>query len=100
MKMTMFRKILKNPFLYIGFAYVNSVYASGDSDMLSSVLSGLISMLTSTPAKLMFVLSIIGVGYGTLALGQIPKERAVTIVIGIGIIFSASYIAQKMGLAT
>ena len=71
---------------------------SGSSDMLSSVLGGLIGILTSTPARLMFVVAIIGVGYGTLALGKIPKEKAVAIVIGIGIVFSASFIAQKMGL--
>lgn len=73
---------------------------STGSDMISSVLGGLISVLTSTPARLMFVVAIIGVGYGTLALGKIPKEKAVAIVIGIGIVFSASFIAQKMGLGT
>ena len=73
---------------------------NGSGDMISSVLSGLIGVLTSTPARLMFVVAIIGVGYGTLALGKIPKERAVAIVIGIGIVFSASFIAQKMGLGT
>lgn len=75
-------------------------FADSGSDMISSVLSGLISVLTSTPARLMFVLAIIGVGYGTLALGKIPKEKAIAIVIGIGIVFSASFIAQKMGLGT
>jgi len=74
--------------------------ADSGSDMISSVLGGLIAILTSTPARLMFVVAIIGVGYGTLALGKIPKEKAVSIVIGIGIVFSASFIAQKMGLGT
>lgn len=74
--------------------------ADNGGDMLSSVLGGLINVLTSTPARLMFVVSIIGVGYGTLALGKIPKEKAVAIVIGIGIVFSASFISQKMGLGT
>jgi len=73
-------------------------FADSGQDTLSNVLNGLISLLTSTPARLMFVISIIGVGYGTLALGKIPKEKAVAIVVGIGIVFSASYIAQKMGL--
>jgi type IV secretory pathway VirB2 component (pilin) len=67
--------------------------------MLSSVLTSLIKLLTSTPARLLFVLSIIGIGYGTLALGRIPKEKAVAAVVGIGIVFSASYIAQKLGLS-
>ena len=69
-------------------------------DVLSSVLSGLIDLLTSTPARLMFVIAIIGVGYATLALGKMPKDRAIAIVIGIGIVFSASFIAQKMGLGS
>jgi len=73
---------------------------NGRGDMISTVLSGLIGILTSTPARLVFVVAIIGVGYGTLALGKIPKERAVAIIIGIGIVFSASYIAQQMGLGT
>ena len=78
--------------------YPSLALADTGEDMLSSVLNGLISMLTSTPARLMFVIAIIGVGYGTLALGKIPKERAIAIVVGIGIVFSASFIAQKMGL--
>ena len=73
-------------------------FADSSQDTLSNVLNGLINLLTSTPARLMFVISIMGVGYGTLALGKIPKEKAVAIVVGIGIVFSASYIAQKMGL--
>lgn len=68
------------------------------SNALSSVLSGLIKLLQSTPARLLFVVAIIGIGYGTLALGKIPKERAVAIIIGIGIVFGASYIAQQMGM--
>ena len=68
------------------------------SDKISGVLQGLIDILTSTPARLVFIVAIIGVGYGTLALGKIPKERAIAIVVGIGIVFSASFIAQKMGL--
>jgi len=75
-----------------------SLALADSSDMISSVLDGLISLLTSTPARLMFVVAIIGVGYGTLALGKIPKEKSVAIIVGIGIVFSASYIAQKMGL--
>jgi type IV secretory pathway VirB2 component (pilin) len=94
-----FKKISKLSLSGLIFFFLPSL-ASADngSDMLSSVLSGLISLLTSTPARLMFVIAIIGVGYGTLALGKIPKEKAVAIVVGVGIVFSASYIAQKMGL--
>ncbi len=75
-----------------------ATFADSGQDMLSGVLGGLINLLTATPARLMSVAAIIGVGYGTLALGKIPKEKAMTIAIGIGIVFSASYIAQRMGL--
>lgn len=88
------------PVLALVFSPSLALADTGGGDMISSVLSGLISVLTSTPARLMFVVAIIGVGYGTLALGKIPKEKAVAIVIGIGIVFSASFIAQKMGLGT
>ena len=88
------------PALALVFSPSWALADTGSGDMISSVLSGLIGILTSTPARLMFVVAIIGVGYGTLALGKIPKEKAVAIVIGIGIVFSASFIAQKMGLGT
>ncbi len=74
--------------------------ASDGGDMMSTVLSGLIGILQSTPARLMFVLAIIGIGYLTLSVGKLPKEKAVIAVIGIGVVFSASYFAQKMGLGT
>jgi len=95
-----FKYVVKKrlPMVALIFSPSLAVADNGNGDMLSTVLSGLISVLTSTPARLMFVVAIIGVGYGTLALGKIPKEKAVAIVIGIGIVFSASFIAQKMGL--
>lgn len=68
------------------------------SDKISTVLGGLVNLLTSTPAKVLFVLSIIGIGYGWLHLGKIPKEQAIASIIGIGIVFSAGYIAQQCGL--
>ncbi len=73
-------------------------FASTGQDMISTVLSGLIDLLTSAPARLVFVAAIIGVGFATLHLGKVPKGKAIAIVIGIGIVFSASYIAQKIGL--
>ncbi len=94
------RRVLNRQFFYLmllffpGFA----IAADAGGDAMSNVLSGLIGLLTSTPARLVFVVAIIGVGYGTLALGKIPKQRAIATVIGIGIVFSASYIAKKMGV--
>ena len=94
-----FKNRLKKRFTLFPLLLTPTVaFANTGHDTLTSVLNGLISLLTSTPARLMFVLAIIGVGYGTLALGKIPKEKAIAIVIGIGIVFSASFIAQKMGI--
>jgi type IV secretory pathway VirB2 component (pilin) len=93
-------KIMKSRIcLLMLFAFPSLALADEGQDKLSSVLSGLIGILTSTPARLMFVVAIIGVGYGTLAIGRIPKEKSIAIVIGVGIVFSASYIAKKLGLS-
>lgn len=91
--------IKKQIFILTGAFVPTLALADTGQDMLSNVLSGLINVLTSTPARLMFVVAIIGVGYATLALGKVPKEKAIGIVVGIGIVFSASYLAKTMGLA-
>jgi len=69
----------------------------GDSK-LTQVLGSLINLLNSGVARSLFTLAIIGVGYGWLYMGQIPKGRAVGAVIGIGIVFSASWIAKALGI--
>ncbi|MDF1654357.1 MAG: TrbC/VirB2 family protein [Coxiellaceae bacterium] len=94
------RRLLNRQALCVLFTVLSPSLAFADTggDVISNVLSGLIDLLTSTPARLVFVVAIIGIGYGTLALGKIPKQRAIATVIGIGIVFSASYISQKMGL--
>ena len=69
-----------------------------DSDKITSILNALVDLATSTPAKILFILAIIGVGYSTLALGRLNKSRALAIVIGVGIVFSSGYLAQQMGL--
>ena len=85
--------------LLILMVFPGLVYAADiNSDKLDSVLQGLVNFITSGPAKAIFVLAIVGVGYGTLALGRIDKTRAVSIVIGVGMIYSAGYIAQQLGL--
>ena len=81
---------------WTAFAYSSDI----DSDKLTSILNSLVDLVTSTPAKILFVLSIIGVGYSTLALGKMNKGRAIGIVMGIGIVFSSGYIAQQLGLGT
>jgi type IV secretory pathway VirB2 component (pilin) len=77
----------------------NSVFAySGQSTKIDSVLQALLDYLTSTPARLIAVLAIVGVGYTTLHLGRMPKQRAISIVIGIGIIFGGAYLYEGMDL--
>ena len=75
-------------------------FADSGGNKLGSILGGLVSFLTSGIAKTIFVIAIVGIGYGTLALGKIPKEKAVGTVIGIGIVFSAAYIAQQLGVGS
>ena len=70
-----------------------------DSTSLDDVLQSLLSYLTSTPARILALLAIVGVGYGTLYLGRLPKERALAVVIGMGIIFGGAAIMRKLGLS-
>lgn len=67
---------------------------------LVTILKALIHLLTSDIAKIIFVLSIIGVGYAWLFMGRIPKSAAVAAIIGIGLVFSAPYIANQLGIGT
>ena len=93
------KRFLKRRLSILFLAFSPSLaFAGTGEDRISSVLSGLIGLLTSTPARLIFVIAIMRVGYLTMRLGKIPKEVAISIVLGIGIVFSAAYIAQKMGL--
>jgi len=67
---------------------------------LDSILSALISLLNGDIARVIFILGIIGVGYGWLGKGVIPKNRAIGVIAGIGVVFSASYIAQQLGVGS
>lgn len=69
-----------------------------DNFALVNILKSLIDLLSSDIARIIFVLSIIGVGYGWLFLGRIPKSAAVSAIIGIGLVFSAPYIARQLGV--
>ena len=66
---------------------------------LTSILQALITLLSSDIARVIFVLAIIGVGYMWLYVGRLPKGTAISAIIGIGIVFSAPYIAQQLGIA-
>ena len=77
-----------------------SARASSGGFVLVNILQGLVQLLNSGVARVIFVVSIIGVGYGWLYLGRIPKDKAIGAIIGIGIVFSASYIGQQLGVGT
>lgn len=74
-------------------------YASGGGDVISQVLENCLSLLQSKIARLVAVIAIVGVGYATVFLGRIPKERAAAIVLGIGLIYGAGFIVEKLGYA-
>jgi type IV secretory pathway VirB2 component (pilin) len=67
-------------------------------DKLASILQALITLLSSDVARLLFVAAIIGVGYAWLYAGRMPKGAAISAIIGIGIVFSAPWIAQQLGI--
>ncbi len=69
-----------------------------DGFKLASILQGLITLLSSDVARLIFVVSIIGVGFAWLSKGMMPKGAAIGAIIGIGIVFSAPWIAQQLGI--
>lgn len=66
---------------------------------LVGILQGLINLLNSGIARSVFILAIVGIGYSWLYLGQLPKARALGAIVGIGIVFSAGYIAQQLGVS-
>ncbi len=85
--------------LFIGFfACGNALGYTGEQTKIDSVLQALLNYLTSSPARLLAVLAIVGVGYSTLYLGRMPKQRAVSVVLGIGIIFGSAAILRMLGL--
>ncbi|MCB1827842.1 MAG: TrbC/VirB2 family protein [Coxiellaceae bacterium] len=79
--------------------FINSAFAyNGESTKIDSVLQALLDYLTSAPARIIAVLAIVGVGYATLHLGRMPKQRAIAVVIGVGIIFGGAALLQMLGL--
>ncbi len=69
-----------------------------DSDMLTTVLQGLVTLITSTYARLFMVIGIVAVGYLWMWKGSIPSGRAISTIIGIGIVFSASFLCTALGI--
>lgn len=84
--------------LFIPSLTLASGFGGLDSDMLTTILEGVISLITSSYARLFMVLSIITVGYLWMWKGVIPAGRAMGAIIGIGMVFSASYICTYVGI--
>lgn len=80
------------------FCLPSMAFADSDTFFLDSVLNNLIDLMTSDIARLLFVLAVIGTGYAWIGTGRLPKKWAVSIILGIGLVFSASTIAQKLGV--
>lgn len=75
-----------------------SGFGDDNSDELTVVLNGLITLLTSTYARLLMIIGIAGVGYLWMWKGTIPAGRAIGTIIGIGIVFSASFLCTALGI--
>ena len=67
-------------------------------DEIDTVLQSLLNYLTSSPARILAIIAIIAVGYSTLYLGKLPKNKAISVVIGIGIIFGAAAMLKLLGV--
>ncbi len=85
---------------YFLLLFSPSVFAySGQSTAIDKVLQALLDYLTSTPARIIAVLAIVSVGYATLHLGRLQKNKAISVVVGIGIIFGGAAIMQMLGVS-
>lgn len=70
-----------------------------DQDQLSNVLRGVTDFITGKVGSALCTLAIIGVGFLWLKAGRIEKEQAIATAVGIGVIYSASYIVSStMGI--
>ena len=64
---------------------------------LTTALQNLIDLLSGKIGGAVCVLSIVGVGYAWLKAGRIEKNVAITTIVAISVIFSASWLAQDLG---
>ena len=75
-----------------------SGFGGDNSDMLTTLFDGLIQLLSGNYARLIMVVAIIGVGYLWIWKGSIPAGRAISTIIGIGLVFSAGFICSSLGI--
>lgn len=98
-----FKAYLKHLLLTLMFTIAPAfVCAQGlnddNSDNLTMVLTGLEQLLTGTYARSIMIIAIAGIGYLWLWKGSIPANRAMSAIIGIGIVFSAGYLYSQLGI--
>ncbi|GAB4223616.1 MAG: TrbC/VirB2 family protein [Gammaproteobacteria bacterium] len=94
----LFKNALKNFLLLLILSVPIAGYAFSGTDVstVGSALQGLIDILTGRIARLLAILAVTGVGYGTLC-GSLAVKHAVYVCLGIGIIFGAPSIVQLLG---
>ncbi|MBU1559048.1 MAG: TrbC/VirB2 family protein [Gammaproteobacteria bacterium] len=84
---------------YLALLFLSHSVAWADgSTAIDQVLSKFLDYLTSTPARILATLAIVGVGYATWHLGKVPKDKAMAVIIGIGIVFGGASILQMLGV--
>ena len=68
-------------------------FASLGGNDIATALNNLVDLITGEIGTTLCTLAIIGVGFAWLKFGKIEKEIALSVILGIGIIYSASYLA-------
>ena len=89
-------KVLRKIILAV-WGLTASVALADSGSQITSILTKVVDLLQSNIARCLAVIAIVAVGYGTVYLGRIPKERAVSIVLGICIVFGAKFILETLG---
>jgi type IV secretory pathway VirB2 component (pilin) len=83
--------------LLLFIAVYGSTARADSGSQITTILTKLVELLQSNIARCLAVIAIVAVGYGTVYLGRLPKERAMSIVLGICIVFGAKTILQTLG---
>ncbi len=95
------KNFIKNPLLILGMTFLPTLaLADTGTNKIVSVLNGLINILTSGVARAIAIIAILSIGYYTLVESKIPLKKAASSAIGIGIIFSAAYIINVLGIGS
>ena len=92
------RKYCAKRYLAALLLFTPTIALADSGTFIDTVLQNLLNYLTSTPARILAVIAIVGVGYSTWHLGKIPKDKAIAIIVGIGIVFGGTTIAKMLGV--